>query len=466
MKQQFDIQLPPYLVLPVAMRDTGQVQDWGHKYLRASEVYGKTRGEKAIIFILDTAGQFDHPDLQAGSLQQFAKNFTNSATLKDVHGHGTHCAGIAAAIDNQIGVIGVAPGSKLVPIKVLNDSGAGSFAWVAAAIRYVADISLTGEYAGMKKIISMSLGGPTGSDDLRQAIAYAVGKGVFLFAAAGNRGFNGTNSVDYPGKYPEMITIASIRDDEQPSSFSSGGAEVDLAAPGQAVFSTHKDGGYAYLSGTSMATPHAAGVAALLVSLFPQIERQGQLEAFLKEHAKDLYDTGRDDRTGTGSPILINYADETPGDPGDPGDPAPPPTREERTVIFDFEGKYPMWWKTVDGTKMQLLNVEKIRLAVETNKMTPDAFDQWRDLVQAYFTNRALVMQAGKDYWDAAYWSGRFLEIIIGKTETVSVLEVYARDESNRPAYRGPEDFKRISKSKINRLPATSFLLPAGTKIR
>ncbi len=470
MKQQFDIQLPPYLVLPVSMQDTGQIQDWGHKYLRATELYGKTRGEKAVIFILDTAGQFDHPDLEASSLQEYAKNFTNASGLKDVHGHGTHCAGIAAAIDNQIGVIGVAPGAKLVPVKVLNDSGAGSFSWIANAIRYVADLTLTGEHAGKKKVISMSLGGPSGSDELRQAIQYAIGKGVFLFAAAGNRGYTGTDSVDYPGHYPEMITIASIRDDEEPSSFSSGGDEVDLAAPGQAVYSTHKDGGYAYLSGTSMATPHAAGVAALLVSLFPEIERQGQLEAFLRDHAKDLYQTGKDVRTGAGSPILPNYADQTPGEPGDdpfdPGDPSDPEpiTREERTVIFDFEGKYPMWYRTIDGPKMLLLHVEKIRLSIETDKMTPDAYDEWSELVRRYFTNRAIILPVKNDYWDATYWSGRFLEIILGKSAVVSVIEICGRDEAGRPAYRN--DFKPISKSKLKRLPAATFMLPAGAKIR
>ena len=195
-----------------------------------------------------------------------------------------------------------------------------------------------------------------------------------------------------------------------------------------------------------------------------------QYVAFLRDHAKDLYQTGKDLRTGAGSPILPNYADQTPGEPGDdpfdPGDPSDPEpiTREDRTVIFDFEGKYPMWYRTIDGPKMLLLHVEKIRLSIETDKMTPDAYDEWNELVRRYFTNRAIILPVKNDYWDATYWSGRFLEIILGKSAVVSVIEIYGRDEAGRPAYRN--DFKPISKSKLKRLPAATFMLPAGAKIR
>lgn len=333
-KEQFDVTLPPYFAIPVELRGFSQVVDWGHRYLRASEVYGKTKGEKAIIFILDTAGVFDHPDLKDNALNELAKNFTDSPTMTDIHGHGTHCAGIAAATDNSDGVIGVAPAAKLVPMKVLNDGGSASYTWIIDGVYHVADLKLPKGYENHRKIISMSLGGPSGSPNMEKAIDYAISKGVFVIAAAGNSGYKeGQNTIGYPGRYEQVITVASIGKSGEPSGFSSNGAEVDLAAPGEGVYSTHKNNGYAYLSGTSMACPHVSGVAALVLSYFPHIKNQFELEAFLEDFAKDIYDKGEDDRTGAGVPDLPLYFEQTPEDPGneDPGDEDPVP----ETVVLD-----------------------------------------------------------------------------------------------------------------------------------
>lgn len=301
--QKYPIHIPPYLVEVVDSAE-GQMVDWGIKYLKALEVHGTTTGEKACVFILDTAGKYDHPDLAANLLPEHSKNFSDADNMDDNHGHGTHVGGIAAANNNDFGVIGVAPGARLVPVKVLNDSGSGSWEGVAAGIRYVADL----ENFPFKKIISLSLGGSGGSPVLKEAIQYAISKGVFIVAAAGNSSYKeGKDSVDYPGAYLEVITVASIGPDGNPSSFSSGGPAVDVAAPGEKVYSTHKGKGYVRMSGTSMATPHVAGLLALILSAHENIKTQADLEKFLKERAQDIFKPGRDDQTGNGAPIATLY---------------------------------------------------------------------------------------------------------------------------------------------------------------
>lgn len=435
--KKFDVNLPKYAAIPVIFRSAGQVKDWGHEYLRASEVYGKTKGEKVIIFVLDTAGVFDHPDLKANSLPQFDANYTN-APDKDGHGHGHHCAGIAAAVDNNFGVIGCAPASKLVAVKILNDSGSGNWDWIIKGIRYVADLELTGDFADHKKVLSMSFGGSSGSADMLEAINYAIGKGCFLVAAAGNSGWSeDRNTILYPGRYEQVVTVASIGKTEQPSSFSSGGEEIDVAAPGEQIFSTHKDGAYVYLSGTSMATPYVAGVTALLLSMYPEIESQYHLEEYLEANAKDIFTEGEDVRTGSGAPILTGYTNapgKPPIDPPDPPDPPIIPTREERTVLFPILNKtFTMYWRTQADSKYKILTVDGMLLEMTTNLYTEMASDELTAYVQKYFSNRALVLPARFDLQEAVYYTGRFLEIIAKNYDIkVSVSEINGIDEDGR----------------------------------
>lgn len=301
-EDRYPIHIDPYPAEVVNL-SAGQVVDWGIKYLKVLDVHAITTGKGSCVFVLDTGGAYDHPDLQANLLPEYAKNFSDAKTPADNHGHSSHCAGIAAANNNEIGVLGVAPGAKLVPVKVLNDQGSGTYEGVAAGIRYVADL----ENFPYKKVISLSLGGARGTPELQEAIRYAISKGVFIVAAAGNSGYNGKDTVGFPGAYPEVITVASLGPSEKPSNFSSGGPAVDVIAPGENVYSTHKGGGYVKMSGTSMATPHVAGLVALIVSHRDDIKTQADLEKLLKDKAKDLGEPGHDPRNGAGAPIAVLY---------------------------------------------------------------------------------------------------------------------------------------------------------------
>ena len=249
------------------------------------------------IAILDTGVDTDHPDLNV-----FASNFCIETTPEDGHGHGSHVSGTAAALDNEIGVVGVAPGARIWNGKVLNSFGSGTFASVACGIDWA--VSNAAEI----EVISMSLGG-SGSDDgncgftnndvLHQAVCRAVDAGIVVVVAAGNSARDSSTFI--PAAYDEVITVSAIADfdgthgglgsptcrsdvDDTFADFSNFGGDVDIAAPGVCILSTFKNAGYATFSGTSMSTPHVAASAAIAILIDGKpIDRAGTeaLKAFL-----------------------------------------------------------------------------------------------------------------------------------------------------------------------------------------
>ncbi|OIK05672.1 S8 family peptidase, partial [Bacillus sp. MUM 13] len=174
------------------------------------------------------------------------------------NGHGTHVAGTMAAAENNAGVVGVAPGAKLLIVKVLDKNGSGQYEWIINGIHYAIEQKAD--------IISMSLGGPVDLPELHDAIKKAVDNNILVVCAAGNDGDgkDATDELDYPGCYNEVISVGAVNLERRSSDFSNSNNEIDLVAPGEEILSTYKDGKYATLSGTSMATPHVSGAMALI----------------------------------------------------------------------------------------------------------------------------------------------------------------------------------------------------------
>lgn len=228
--------------------------------MRIPAAHRESKGQGTTIAILDTGCDLDHPDLQENILK--AESFVGDGNPDDRQGHGTHCAGIAAASENGRGFIGVAPKAKLLIGKVLDDSGSGSIEGIAAGIMWAVKNDAD--------IISMSLGASSSHPKLFSAIHEALAAGKIVVCAAGNEGQEGGNSVGYPGRYGSVISVGSYNRAGSTSVFSSKGGEVDLLAPGEAIWSTYKNKGYAVLSGTSMATPFVAGLSALILSAHRQ----------------------------------------------------------------------------------------------------------------------------------------------------------------------------------------------------
>ncbi len=326
LKEDYEYTVPPpeqTVQQQYSKSGINQIRDWGHKYLRASEVYHTTQGEGAVIFILDTAQGTDHPDLIDNWVSEYSRDYTEMSSF-DKHGHGTHCAGIACASNNAIGIVGIAPKAKLGLVKVLNDFGGGASSDIAAAIRWVADLELKEEHRDRRKIVSMSFGGPVPHRIVHEAIKYAVEKGVFFVGAFGNSYDGDGSSEQWPGAFYEVLGVGNIQKDGTPSQSSSAGAQIDLAAPGTGIYSTYRDGGYAKMSGTSMACPAVAGIVALILSYHKDIVKQDQLSLLIGRYATDVFDEGFDIRTGFGVPIATSYFDDEPDRPKPtPVDPTP-----------------------------------------------------------------------------------------------------------------------------------------------
>ena len=274
-------------------------KQWG-----VSMVNGGSGGAGVTVAILDTGIDTDHPDLKANiktCISKVTHNSQDSVSCEDAHGHGTHVAGIVAAnggSDNR-GIYGVAPQANLMIIKVCDRNGNCYADDVAAGIMYAADNGAN--------IISISISGNGLDSGEKSAIDYATGKGVLVVAAAGNKGPD-YNTIQYPGAYYKVVSVAATDSTKSPASFSSRGVndgdyvreerEIELAAPGVSIVSAFNNGCYTTKSGTSMATPHIAGLAAKLWKGSASSTR-----SYLKSIAKDIWTYGDDTATGFGLPI-------------------------------------------------------------------------------------------------------------------------------------------------------------------
>lgn len=224
---------------------------WGVK--RVTGTAGGVSGATGRAFVVDTGIDLDHPDLRVNA--ELSRSFTREKDANDGNGHGTHVAGTIAAIKgNGLGVIGVAAGAELVAVKVLTRSGSGSTSGVIAGVDYVAQVGRSGDVA------NMSLGGGA-SPTLDQAVINASALVKFSIAA-GNDSANAGNYSPARANGTNIFTISSFtQNNDSWSSFSNfGNPPIDYGQPGSAIPSTYKDGGYATLSGTSMAAPHLAGL--------------------------------------------------------------------------------------------------------------------------------------------------------------------------------------------------------------
>ncbi|MBX9851759.1 MAG: S8 family peptidase [Cytophagaceae bacterium] len=226
-----------------------QSTPWGVTRVGSGDATGKS------VWIIDTGVDMDHPDLIVDATR--SKSFIEGATPEDDHGHGTHVAGTIAAKNNLIGVQGVAYNAKIIALKVMDASGRGSMSNVIAAVNHVAANGKPGD------VVNMSIGGDI-SEILDNAIIAAAEKGILFAVAAGNDAVRANTSSPARVNHPNVFTVSAMNNQDVFAAFSNYGNEcVDFCAPGVSIPSTHKNGGYATMSGTSMATPHVAGLLLL-----------------------------------------------------------------------------------------------------------------------------------------------------------------------------------------------------------
>lgn len=272
---------------------------WGVKRIGAGKVHdGGNKGTGVKVAIIDSGIDYTHPDLDDNYVGGY--DFVNSdADPMDDNGHGTHVSGTVAAEDDDVGVVGVAPEARLYGLKILGSDGSGSYSDVIAALQWSVDsgIQVTNNSYG-------SSGDP--GSTVQAAFDNSAAAGILHAAAAGNSGNppgKGDN-VGYPARYESVIAVAATDKDDKRARFSSTGPDVELAAPGVSINSTKLGGGYVEYSGTSMAAPHVAGAAALVIAAgFADVRTQ------IQSTADDLGVTGQDSQYGFG---LVD-ADEAAG---------------------------------------------------------------------------------------------------------------------------------------------------------
>lgn len=268
------------------------------KRLGVEDAWDITVGsQKIVVAIIDTGIACDHEDLVGHCWRnedEIANNgvdddgngyvddvggwnfYLDGPDTSDVHYHGTHVAGIVAAtLNNGVGIVGIAPGVTLMPLGIFSPRGVGTYYDLIRAILYATDNGA--------RVINMSLGATTYSRGEAEAVAYAARHGVTLVAAAGNQG---SDRLFYPAAHPEVIGVSATDVNDNRASFSNHGDYVSVAAPGVSILSTIPGNGYGILSGTSMASPHVAGLAALLLSRNPSLT-PSKVRFLIESYAED-----------------------------------------------------------------------------------------------------------------------------------------------------------------------------------
>jgi subtilisin family serine protease len=248
--------LPNFVREDILMAQTvGQQFGWQIQNFDLPSAWKDTCGTGVNVAVLDTGVDLTHPDLIENLIEGY--NVINpKLPPTDDNGHGTHVAGIIAASNNAIGVVGVSPCAKIIPIKVLNRMGAGRMDHVIEGIKVAVDKGAD--------LICMSLGTRNPLDEVLKAIKKAADSGVVCFVAAGNAGR--TAQLLYPAAYDMTISIGAVDENSMRASFSCTGPNLDFVAPGVDIYSTVPVSSYAVMSGTSQAAPFACGVGALLLS--------------------------------------------------------------------------------------------------------------------------------------------------------------------------------------------------------
>ena len=279
-----------YVVADGVAQTQDQTVPWGISKVGADISSTKAGDHTGSItnvdaYVIDTGIDRSHPDLNVVEFKQYA-----SGPPRDCNGHGSHVAGTIGARDDTVGVVGVAPGIRLHAVKVLNCAGSGSWSDVISGINYVAGTTTR------PAVANMSLGGPQNAA-VDQAVRTAVANGVFFAVAAGNDGADACgHSPAAAGTTSGVDTVAATDNSDAEASWSNFGSCVDIWAPGVGIYSTYKSGSYATLSGTSMATPHVAGGAALYLSSHPGAS-PGDVESALRNAATTTTNVSKNGRT-------------------------------------------------------------------------------------------------------------------------------------------------------------------------
>jgi subtilisin family serine protease len=300
------------------------------------------------VCVIDSGVDYNHPELAANYLSGYDFVNDDSDPLDD-NGHGTHVAGTIAAALNGASIVGVAPQVKILAYKILDSTGSGSFSDAIAAVERC--------QADGGKVTNNSYGASANPGTaVQQAFDNSYAAGLLHVASAGNSG-SGTDTVGYPAKFSSVIAVAATDQSDNRASFSSTGPKVELAAPGVSILSTYLNGQYASASGTSMASPHVAGIAALVLNC--GITSNTAARTRMQQTAQDLGTAGRDNSFGYGLARTDLAAINCQSTPPPPQTPAAP---SNLTAANGGTRRVNLSWKDNSSNETQFL-LERCRLS-------------------------------------------------------------------------------------------------------
>lgn len=430
---------------------------------------------KVHVRVIDT-GQPNHPDLMKGRLS--GANYSTDPTVDDGNGHATHCAGIVYSLCYPLFENGLFTWEG---DKVLNNAGSGSFSWMARCETEQRAKDQIRAQNKVRTVVSASLGGGTA---LVPEVETALKNNTFAVYAVAT-GNTSQLGVQYPGRSQYVAGIASLDQSLTVSSYSSYGPECWLSAPGRNINSTWLNGGYATLSGTSMATPHEAALFAIAISVWGDLlPNTAAVKAYFAAIASDLPPAGYDPKTGYGYALIRKILDTKPGTTVPPVDPPKPPdtiiTRPSRTFTFEFTGqKWGIWWdanvpaasakatampkrfkvskkmiaekyETGDAA-LKLLTVTGLELEVISTVNADVEYKRIKTALDGYvFKSRGLGLVVGSDYADSAFWTAYFVELLLWSQQTpkmnVKVLAIMAVDDKGNPVKWNGTQLRHVPK--------------------
>lgn len=283
-------------VINISSEVKEEIIDYGVKMVGAPLEWHETMGEGIKVGIIDTGVDVTHPELK-GRIKDGANFFDkNTDDFKDQNGHGTHIAGIVAAEKNGIGVVGVAPKSDLYIAKAFGSDGKTSYPAIEKSVKWLIDKKVD--------VINMSFSSSATSSQYKSLINEVYRNGISIICAAGNEGEFGENTIGYPANFNETVAVSAVDINKNIAEFNSKGRAAEISAAGIDIYSTYLNGGYATLSGTSMATPIITGAVAILIGKgFLRYGRRlnpDEIRLLLNIYTENINNTGRDKSYGYG----------------------------------------------------------------------------------------------------------------------------------------------------------------------
>jgi len=411
----------------LSMCFAGEVLPWGVDRVDAELVHPSNKGTGVKVAILDTGIDLDHPDLAVAGDVTFVPDTTSG---DDDNGHGTLVAGAVAALDNDIGVIGVAPEASLYAVKVLNQGGGGVMSVILSGIEWALDNNM--------QVINMSFGGIMGwPSTLVTALDNAYNAGIVIVAGAGNGGDASGEGENMwaPARYESAIAVGATDEQDARYTYSSTGDTLELMAPGVSIYSTAMGGGYGYLTGTSASSPHAVGVAALLIA--SGLTNNVDVRHRLRNSAEDLGAPGWDSQFGCGmvnANLAINFSE--------PPDQTPPTTT---ISLSGTPGNYDWYLSDVEVT---LTATDTGGSGVAETKYSLDSGETWNTYTSPFtITTDGINLVLARSWDNAGNDEGPpvFVNIKIDQTPpTINAIAVPSEIERIRKGemvsvdYAGP----------------------------